>query len=124
MYKMYHGDGQIFFRPSCPNSCPLGYLSPQIGCPALTAGGITVLLHLQIRKVQLPTGRPMFPLWMTSSISWLSRATGQTQLSIPDITSIQLLIDKRGNATKKLTFKNNTKLGAVHLAPHTDLVVR
>ena len=43
--------GQIVFRPSCP----LGNHSSQIDCPALTAVSNKVFLHLQIRKVQLPT---------------------------------------------------------------------
>ena len=70
-------DGQIFFRPSCP----LGN-SPQCGCPGLIPGGIIVSLHLHPRKIQLPTGQPRFLLWLPTSISWLSRATGLPHFSI------------------------------------------
>ena len=42
----------------------------------LTLGGITIALLLHTRK--LPTGQPMFLLWLPSSISWLSWATIKT----------------------------------------------
>ena len=74
-------DGQIFFRPSCP----LGNHSPQFGCPGLIPGGIIVSLHLQPRKIQLPTGQPRFLLWLSSSISRLSRATWLPHFPIPDM---------------------------------------
>ena len=56
--KMNFRDGQIVFRMSCP----LGNHSPQFGCPGLIPGGII--------------GQPRFLIWLPSSISWLSRATG------------------------------------------------
>ena len=80
-------DGQIIFRPSCP----LGNHSPQFGCPGLIPGGIIVSLNLQSRKIQLPTGQPRFILWLPSSVSWLSWATGLPHFSIPVKVTVVVL---------------------------------
>ena len=71
-YVRISRDGHIVFRLCCP----LGNHSPQFGCPGLIPDSIIVSLHVQTRKMQLPTGQPRFLLWLPNSISWLSRALG------------------------------------------------
>ena len=47
--------GQIVFR----SGCLLGNHSPLCGCPAVTLGGIIVMLHLHTRNIQLPKERTL-----------------------------------------------------------------
>ena len=86
-------DGQIGFGPVAHWAT---IVLNNYSCPALAFGGFTVVVYLYMRKTQLPTGQPLFQIWLPSNIFWLSRATGLPDLSIPESKSEDGALPSRG----------------------------
>ena len=60
-------------------------------CAALTFGSMNVVSYLQMRKTKLPTGQPLFQIWLSSGIFWLARATGLIESILADMTFTMFL---------------------------------